>query len=541
MFRCTRFALALACVVLSADASAEGPTSADIRTEIARSTFGERALSADLSHFYRARRYAAAWQSDGNISESAGELVRVLTTADEHGLLAAAYWADELADALSKGYGRMSATSRARLDLLLTEAFFKYARHQLGGRVTPTNLYSDWEFNPRLVNLPALLHRGLATSRLGDVLARLPPSHPEYARLRAALAHLRGLSARGGWPSVSVDATLRYGDRDRQIILVKERLIASGDLQVTVRDSVGVFDDVLERAIRDFQERHGLEVDGIIGPATTAALDVTTDRRIRSIELNLERWRWQPAEFGSTHLRVDASAFSLVLIHEGSAVFSGRAIVGTRANPTPVFSSIVTHVELSPSWYVPPSIARAEILPQLRRSPGYLARNDMVLLSGGRTVDPLAVDWHGVPASRFPYQIRQRPGPLNRLGPMKLIFENRFGVRIHGTPNPSLFELANRALSYGCIRVEEPLALSRALLRDEHSWTQERIEAVVRARRETIVQLTNPVPVHVLYFTARVDERGRVHFPVDVYQRDAVLERELERFREQFGRRAKRE
>ena len=275
--------------------------------------------------------------------------------------------------------------------------------------------------------------------------------------------------------------------------------------------------------MRTFQQRHGLDPDGVVGPKTRSALDVSAADRIRQIELNMERWRWLPADLGRRYVLIDVPRYRLEFVDGRAAPLVMRVIVGARSTPSPAFTSAITHVVLSPYWNVPYSIATAEILPHLRRSASYLARNHMTLFRNGRRVDPTAVDWSAVSARRFPYTIRQDPGPDNPLGPVKFLFENRFGVRLHGTANPELFARTDCALSHGCIRAERPLELADALLRGDATWTAERMAEVIAEGEETRIALAAPVPIHVRYWTAWADEAGTVHFAPDLYDRDRPL------------------
>jgi murein L,D-transpeptidase YcbB/YkuD len=218
----------------------------------------------------------------------------------------------------------------------------------------------------------------------------------------------------------------------------------------------------------------------------------------------MERWRWLPADLGPRYVWIDAAGMTTTLMENGHEEWAARTIIGTLRTPTPGFSSMITHVVLSPYWNIPESIARTEIRPRLARDPGYLVRHHMERLPGGA--------------------LRQRPGPDNPLGPVKFIFETPFGVRLHGTSSPSLYERRVRTFSHGCIRIEAPLELADRLLPE---WNAERMNAVVAARTEEWVELQNPIPIHATYWTARVDANGTLHVRPDVYGRDRALERAL--------------
>ncbi|MFP5288813.1 MAG: murein L,D-transpeptidase, partial [Thermoanaerobaculia bacterium] len=265
-------------------------------------------------------------------------------------------------------------------------------------------------------------------------------------------------------------------------------------------DRPEVFDAVLEEAVRDFQERHGLKADGIAGASTLAELNRPAEDQILKIEVNLERWRrWRqtPADLGERHILVNIAAFRLDAIEDGRSVLDMRVIVGRPDTRTPVVSSAIERVVLNPSWYVPKSIASKEIWPKGR---SYLRRNGFEVLPDGR--------------------LRQKPGPNNSLGQVKFRFPNRFGVYLHDTPSRSLFDRAVRALSHGCVRVERPADLANWVLRDHPEWSEEAVQAALDAGRERSVEIPEPIPVHIGYWTAWVDDQGTLRFGPDVYDQD---------------------
>ncbi len=253
----------------------------------------------------------------------------------------------------------------------------------------------------------------------------------------------------------------------------------------------------------------------------------------QQVRLNLERWRWLPAEWGEEYLVVNTAAFSLAGVRDGGEVLRMRVIVGKAAQRTPVFSKDLRYIEINPYWNVPPEIARQEVLPHLRRNPRYLEENHYEWVAGWaepvRRLDPSEVDWSGLAASDFVGRFRQVPGPWNALGRIKFMFPNPFNVYLHDTSEPGLFERANRALSHGCIRVADPVGLALFVLHGDPRWTRERLEAAMASGKRQVIAVARPLRIHLLYWTAWVEEGGALQFREDVYGRDATLRDALER------------
>jgi murein L,D-transpeptidase YcbB/YkuD len=297
---------------------------------------------------------------------------------------------------------------------------------------------------------------------------------------------------------------------------------------------------VVESAVRGFQERHGLVVDGRVGAATLAALNVPVGNRIRQLELNLERWRWLPRAPASRFVLVNSVAFELQLVEDEHAVMVARVIVGRPDWPTPIVSGALTHLVLNPVWNVPRSIAVQEVAPLIRSDTGYLGRAGMEVLldSGGaaRRVDPASVDWTAITDSTFPYRLVQAPGPTNPLGRLKLVFRNPFNVALHDTPASKLFSVPNRTLSHGCIRVDRLLDLAIRLLGNDPRWPPENVARVLEEPRERWIALLEPVPVYVGYWTAWVGSDGMAEFRDDPYGWDGKLAGALERIHPDFTR-----
>lgn len=439
----------------------------------------------DVAEVYRGRDFTPIWSTRPDGLE---QLLALLRDAGSHGLRPADYHYDALA----------MVDDPAELELLASDAFVTYALHLARGKVREEHI-AGWHSDRPDPDLRARLLRaaeGDPASAVEDLL----PQHPGYDRLRAALERYRAIARAGGWDRAPAGGTLRAGDSGRRVAALRARLAASGDLEPGGGD---VFDAAAEDAVRRFQVRHGLDADGVVGPATRAALNVPAEDRVAQIELNLERWRWLAPSLGDRYVLVNIAGFAAGLYDRDHLTLGMRAIVGTRYRRTPIFSDEMRYIAFSPYWNIPSRIARNEIRPKGR---AWMQRNGIEELPGGR--------------------LRQRPGPDNALGRVKFMFPNRFNVYLHDTPARELFDRSSRSFSHGCIRVAKPLELAERLLRDQ-GWTTEEIEEATRRSTPKTVNLDRPVPVHILYWTAWVDESGTVHFRRDIYGRDPAVLRAL--------------
>jgi len=500
-------------------------------------TVGEDCIHASvmLPHFYEQRAYRPAWIGDRGPLPQAETLIRAIGEAGREGLRPNDYHlacVDAVLREVRENQRRKNPFNPRRLvdiDLILTDAFLLYGSHLLAGRINPETIDAEWHANRREKNLAEVLETALRANRIEESLENLLPSHSGYFTLRRALSSYRAEAGRGGWPRVSPGPVLRIGMCEERVAALRARLIASGDLRERSYPDEDLFDDALDEAVRAFQKRHGLEVDGVVGPATLAALNTPAEERVRQIELNLERWRWLPQNLGDRYILVNIAHFELDLIANGQPVMTMRVVVGKPYRRTPVFSDRVSYLVLSPYWHVPPSIALQDMLSLVRKDPEYLNRMNLKVFRGWgaetQEIDPESIDWTTVSAENFPYRLRQDPGPTNALGPVKFMFPNKFNVYLHGTPARELFLKAARGFSSGCIRLENPIELAEYLLRDDPKWTREVILATIDKGVEETVRLLNPIPVHLLYWTAWVDEGGSVHFWDDIYGRDELLDR----------------
>jgi murein L,D-transpeptidase YcbB/YkuD len=292
-----------------------------------------------------------------------------------------------------------------------------------------------------------------------------------------------------------------------------------------------LFDIPLMTAVAHFQRRHGLKADGVVGRETLGALNIPIRHRIRQIELNLERWRWIPHDLGARHIRVNIADYNLQVVEAGKPVLKMNVVVGRDYRRTPVFSDTLQYLVFNPYWNVPFSIAVKDKLPLIQEDPSYLASHHIRVFAGWKPdapqVDPATVDWSRLSRANFRYRLRQDPGPHNALGQIKFMFPNPFAVYLHDTSDKGLFSQDVRTFSSGCIRVADPINLAAYVLRGQHPWSKERIQATIESQRRKVVNLQHTLPIHLFYWTAWVAADGTLNFRNDIYQRDIPLDQAL--------------
>ena len=486
---------------------------------------------AALPAFYEIRAFVPAWTSAPGSRRRLSGLLDAIRGSRAHGLDPADYHLEALEALGARVFEARAGTPElVDLELVASDAFLVLASHLLHGRVNPETIDPEWLANRREATLHQVLEQAVGTDRIRESLEDLAPRQPRYAALMTRLRELRAVVERGGWPRVEPGPPMEEGSTDPRVPALRTRLSLSGDL--TSSPGPGdTFGPSLVGAVRRFQERHGLAVDGVVGTATVEALNVPASERVRSVEINLERWRWLPADLGRRHVEVNIAGFDVRVVEDGQVVRRHRAVVGRQYRQTPIFSGTMTYLVLAPYWHVPPTIAAVDKLPLIKADPGILTAQRMTLLDQhtSQVVDPASVDWAGLTGAEFNrrYRLRQDPGPSNALGGVKFMFPNRHNVYLHDTPTRELFARASRSFSSGCIRVEDPLELAAYLLADQPEWTPSRIGEVVAAGVERSIRLTRPLPVHLLYWTAWADEDGVVHFREDIYGRDRTVHQAL--------------
>ncbi len=529
MIRTSRWLLAGLCIATFATAAAQETEYREaLRVEIEQlretdtlSIGGVDIASGDLlAEIYERRNFSPTWSYDkigGLITAFKGAFADGLDPADYH-LERLEYVNGEL------NAGRIATpTERAALDLMLTDSLIRWGYHQRFGKVNPESLDSSWNFRRELNGRdPAtVIQEAIDSPTPTQHIASLIPRGWVYTQLQAGLAEHRQLAAAGGWPSVPEGPTLRPGAVDDRLETLARRLAITGDIQgLEGLAAPTVYDELLQDGVRRFQSRHGLDADGIVGPATLRALNVPVEQRIDQLRLNLERTRWVFEDIEEDFVLVNIAGFRAYVVHDREIVWETKVQVGRPYHQSPVFRDEIKYVVFNPTWTVPYSIATREMLPRIKSDPQYFQTREFDIKNrDGQLVDPETIDWAEVSPRSFGYTFVQRPGPNNALGRVKFIFPNEHAVYLHDTPSKPLFDVAERAFSHGCIRVENPFDLAEILLGSD-DWDREQIDATIESRETKTVFLAEPLPVLILYWTAEVDPDGLVHFYNDVYERD---------------------
>ncbi len=470
-----------------------------------------------IRSFYQRRKYQYAWFVSDSLSQSAMAFFDLVNTGDT-----AFAAVKELRDRLSglllnsrtDGSGVAVCDScRMQIELQLTAQFFSLADKKYSGVIGKDLRELDWFIPRRKKDLSRLID-SLVAGRMD--LSPLEPIHPQYKLLKKQLRHFHVLDSLSDWVPLSL-GTLRKlepGQRAPMVPMMRERLVLLGDLAPsndTLSMKSDTYDSTLVSGVQRFQERHGLHPDGVIGAGTVAAFNVTPGERLRTLLVNMERLRWVPEQSAPDLILVNIPEFRMHVFEDGNEVLAMDVVVGAVATRTVIFSDSLAQIVFSPTWTVPKSIVKGEILPAMAKYPNYLRRKGMEKI-GGTASSPV---------------IRQKPGAGNALGRVKFLFPNSYSIYFHDTPSKGGFAREKRAFSHGCIRLSRPTELAAYLLRNDTTWTSERIKEAMYREKEMYVRLPKKLPVTIGYFTAWIDPEGRLNFRDDVYGHDARLSEEL--------------
>lgn len=492
---------------------------APIAAAIARQLAATPATGKDqeaIAAFYGARSDAPAFVDLKGYTTRGKALIARFDAAGDDGLDPAAYKVAPLP-------ARPDAEALAQAELRLAASALLYARHAQAGRFDPTRISPALTPTRTFPDQLSVLHALAAAGDAGAVLGAYNPPHKGYAALKAKLAEARSTAPSGtkSLPRIPDGMRIRPGEVDVRLPLLRERLGVPASEAANDR----IYDAETALAVRAFQASAGLEADGVVGAGTLAALnEIGAPRdRVSEIIVNMERWRWLPRDLGSAYVMVNIPEYMVRIVDDGRVIHETRVVVGKPDTPTPLLTHDMEYVVVNPSWNVPVSIARKEMLPNLQRDPYYLQRQGITIERNGRAVDPGSVNWQ---AGLGGYSFRQPPGERNALGRIKFMFPNQHSVYLHDTPSRSLFANERRAYSHGCVRVQDPLSFGEVIFSlgmPNDGWTEEKIGKMFGGQ-ERYINLKRRIPVHLTYFTAYVDAAGRLVTRPDIYRIDEQME-----------------
>ncbi|MEO0990456.1 MAG: L,D-transpeptidase family protein [Pseudomonadota bacterium] len=507
-------------VISSLDVSLAFAQSAAFKQAVAEAARG----NAALAEFYRGRGYEPIWTGkSGRDRQRRRALLEVLEGAPVHGLPRQKYSVTRVEQMLRAA---RTPTERGALDVQLSELFLDYADAVATGVLTPSRVNPEIFRRDMALDTDRVLN-GVMRGNTARYMKGLQPQSPEYARLLKAKIDLEKIIGQGTWGAPVRAGRLEPGMSGQQVVALRDRLQRMGYMG---RSASSSFDTKLTDAVRAFQAAHGLAPDGIVGAGTLEEINTPAETRLAQVVVALERERWTNFDRGSRHVLVNIPDYSARIFDNGKETFYTRAVVGQnkRDHRTPEFSDEMEFMEVNPSWYVPRSIMVKEYLPLLQENPNAVSHLQIRNRSG-QMIDRSSVDFAAITPASWNFSMREPPSQGNALGRVKFMFPNRHNIYLHDTPQKSLFQRERRAYSHGCIRLADPFGFAHALLARQSNDPEGKFKRALQHSAEVQIDLTQHVPVHLIYRTALTTARGDLQFRRDIYGRDAQIFRALQK------------
>ncbi|MGB0935487.1 MAG: L,D-transpeptidase family protein [Alphaproteobacteria bacterium] len=480
-----------------------------------------RGKGGGVKSFYEKQQYKPVWITDNGWTTAAKQALTLLQQADREGLNPKDY---QTAITTAQS-AEESPEAAARAEIELTRQFLQYIDDVRNGRFNPKLADRQLVMKPDPVNPVELLSQGIAQGPENTTwMMDLPPHYDQYKRLRALLQTFAGRVQEQEVLQIPKGTVLKFEESSPHVLTLRVMLRRKGDLLENNDRGGTTFDEDLELAVKIFQKRHDLEVDGVIGPQTLGVLNKTPRDHVKQIIISMERWRWMPRDPGQRYIQVNIAGFELFAVENNQVQLTSPIIVGLAYRETPVFTAPMTDIKFNPSWHVPFSIATRDKLPKIRRDPSYLTRKGYVLYnSAGQRISPHSVNWGGVSRGNWRYKLRQTPGSHNALGKIRFTIKNNFRVFLHSTPDVHLFEKSVRTFSSGCIRVKKVEQLAAFVLNNPSEWPLTRVQNAMAGNKTNRVYLKQNLPTHITYFTVWVGDDGTARFFDDVYGQDQQI------------------
>jgi len=476
----------------------------------------------ELVNLYEKNNFNPFWFDETWFKDSAYQLIEVIESIEYEGLNPRDYRYDYLSKYFHKT--TLNRQERAIVDILMTNSFLLLTSHFSQGVLDSETLKRNWLDIKNKIDLYNFLNSSIHNNNIIESLYSLLPRTENYIQLRNKLKEYKEIKENGGFIKFTSTRLIDKGMSGEDVLNLKRRLKQSKDFQGAMDED---FSQLLEEAVKNFQMRHGLKADGIVGPETKESLNVSIDEKIKKITINMERLRWLPQTLGNPYIFVNIADYKLKVVENKEELFNIKVIVGKRQRSTPVFSDEISYIVLNPYWTVPKKIAVEDKLPLIKKDINYLSENNYKVLkvSNGNLVevDYSKIDWQKLNRDNFNYFLRQDPGPNNALGQIKFMFPNKYSVYLHDTPSKELFLEEQRNFSSGCIRLQEPFKLAEYILKKNNKWDNGKINEILTTDKEEVIYLAKRIPIHIVYMTAWVNDNYQIQFRNDIYQRDQKL------------------
>jgi len=478
-----------------------------------------------IAELYAQARFERVWTDSNKVDE----LLRAIADIRLDGLDPQDYYYDRLKKLRGELGSPPDVGRQVDLDILLTDALARLAYNAFYGKVDPERIDRNINVTQTWTGArgAAGVREFLASRSIYQKIDGLKPQRPKYQQFRKALARYRRYEEAGGWGRIPSGKVLSVERSDPRVPAIRHRLAVTEDLPASLDNGNKFYDAELEKAVHRFQKRNRLPT-GDLGRKTVLAMNVSVKQRIDQIRVNMERARWITRDVRPTQVVVNIAAFEIFFLKDGKQVWRNEAQVGKTFTQTPLLVEEIDYLVLNPTWTVPPGVLEDSVLPAAKKDPRYVEKRGLrVFDSSGREVRASSVNWKSYTASTFPYTLRQNAGPDNPLGTVKFIFPNRHSVLLHDTPNQLGYDRRLRAMSWGCIHVQDPLELAAWLIDDKKDWSLAAIEAQVKSRKTKTIHFETPVRVSLFYWTVDVSDDGLLIFYHDIYKRDRRVLRAL--------------
>lgn len=472
-----------------------------------------------LKTFYKTNNYTTVWTNESDRKS----LHQAIENAVSDGLLPTDYNIKTLLQ--FENNKTITEAGCIAYDILMTESFRKLSNHLFKGKVKASALYYDWALASKSLNATTLLTEALNKHNVKEVLDRCRPKHPVYVSLRKSLEYLNDLPDDTSLAEIKIEKPLTLKDSGTVVLALKKRLAYWKDLDSKDAQN-NIYDRKTINALKHFQSRHGIYPDGVLSNRTVAALNTTKAKRKEQILVNLERWRWFADDFGERAIVINIPNYRMdVIENDIDTVETYRVVVGKPERRTPILYSMLNFLVINPTWTVPPTILKEDLTPSATKDRSYFANHNMKIFYGRDTIETSPEDW--IPEKADHYRYVQSPGENNSLGLVKFNFRNSYSVYLHDTNHRELFSRGQRALSSGCVRIQDPLKLAGYILeKEDNGWTEEKLQEIIAAGETENVGLKKGTHVHQLYWTAWMDKDG-LQFRNDIYNLDKVLYEKL--------------